>query len=470
MKRVFLEVVSLMIVFLLLLSGCNSAQPTATPSKGNSDAAPTSAVDPQALSATETAFAGRIRPTRSQTTATSTGEADKQGTPAARATPGGNPASGSTAAATPTGGAATAKTQPAGATPAATQAAVKPSATPTVGSQPVTISTLGAIPVPDKKQALAFASNGSVSSVSDYLNDGVSVAYQLNASAKQLIYLAVYGRTNIQVYDPKMAPVTANRMMPGYLSLVTADSGLYTIVMSGLGNVTLSVYVPPSGSNLASAAPIPASAQAVKLPVQPLSISFYNKLEPTEAAAYTFPGQAGQTLTLLVSGNLTATLILPDGNTAAAEIDTVAKLWTFKLPETGSYQLVVLGVGVVNVTAKVTPAPAGTALAEPAAGGNAPILIAPDSSSISFSTYLVDNKPQTYVLHLPAKQVLYIDLTGSGAVSVAGPGNTPIAVNHAAITTRWSADISQEGDYLITISGSGPSTLTLSLPTRGISQ
>jgi hypothetical protein len=450
MKRIVIHVMSLMIVFMLLLSGCSTAQPTNTPNIVDQAATPTPAVDQKALSATETAFAGRIRPTRSQTTATPTGESAKQGTPA-----GG----------TPTAGAISAKPNPAGGSATATRTAVQPSATPTMLVPPSIISTLGAIPVPDKRQVLKFAPNGNVVSVVDYLNDGVPVAYQLNATANQLIYLAVYGRTNIQIYDPKMAPVTYNLVMPGYLRLVAADSGVYTIVMSGLGNSILSVYLPDSGGNLASAAPVPAKPQAVNLPVQPLSVSFYNKL--TEPAAYTFPGQAGQTLTLLVSGNLTTALIMPDGNSADAEIDTVAKLWVFTLPETGSYTLVFLGDGVVNVTAKITPPVSGTQLAAPQAGSNIPIMFAPSSSLISFSTYLVPEKNQSYVVHLPAKQAFFVDLTGNASVTkIVGPGNTPVVVNHADITKHWSIDIAQEGDYIITISGKGPSLLKFSLPTK----
>jgi hypothetical protein len=331
----------------------------------------------------------------------------------------------------------------------------------------VVISTLGAIPVPEKRQVLKFAPNGSVYSIAEYLNDGVPVAYQVTANANQVIYLAVYGRTNIQVYNPKMAPVTNNMVMPGYLNLVAAESGIYTIVLSGLENVTLSVYLPPAAGNLANMAPIPAKPQAVQLPVQPLSVSFYNKLDPAEPAAYTFAGQAGQMLSLQVSGSLTATLIMPDGNSADADIDTVAKLWVFTLPETGTYTLVFLGAGVVNVTAKITPPVTGTALAAPQPGGTAPILFAPDSSSISFFTYLVPEKAQSYVVHLPAKQAFFVDLTGDATVTqIVGPGNTPVATNHAEITKHWSADIAQDGDYVITITGKGPSNLKFKLPAK----
>jgi hypothetical protein len=456
MKRFAFQAVSLVIVFVFLLSGCNTAQLTGAPANGNQAATPTSAVDQQALSATETAFAGRIRPSRPQTTGTPTTEAAKPG----------GPSGGSTAAGTPTAAGPAAKPTTAGATTVATST-IQPSATPTVAARPVIISTLGAIPVPEKRQALKFAPNGSVYSIAEYLNDGVSVAYQVTANANQVIYLAVYGRTNIQVYNPKMAPVTNNLVMPGYLNLVAADSGIYTIVLSGLGNVTMSVYLPPAASNLASAAPIPATPQAVKLPVQPLSVSFYNKLDPAEPAAYTFDGQAGQTLSLLVTGNLTATLIMPDGNSADADIDTVEKLWVFTLPETGPYTLVFLGVGVVNVTAKITPPIAGTPLAAPQPGGNIPILFSPESSSISFFTYLVPEKTQSYVVHLPGKQAFFVDLTGNAVVTkIVGPGNTPVVVNYSEIIKHWSADIPQDGDYVITITGKGPSNLKFTLPTK----
>ena len=76
------------------------------------------------------------------------------------------------------------------------------------------------------------------------------------------------------------------------------------------------------------------------------------------------------------------------------------------------------------------------------------------------------NKPQTYVLRLPAKQVLFVDSTGSAqqVTQITGPDKQPLLLNHAPFTQRWSANIAAAGEYTVTLSGSGLSILTFSVP------
>jgi len=345
--------------------------------------------------------------------------------------------------------------------------------TPTVASptQPAStatraISTAGSLPIPEKRQPLVFAANASFSVVTASLAENQPVAYQFTAAAGQVAYLAVAGATNLQVFGPNQAPVSKNVTMPGYLSLVLPDAGNYMLVLQGrVNNITLSLYLPPVQSNLASAAPLPEKPQAVTLPVLPYTVTFPSRLDPAAPQAYTFPAQAGQVLSLAVSGSLTATVLAPDGNSLTADTDALDTPWIFILPETGTYSLVLLGSGVVNVTARLTPAPGGTPLAASLAGGSSSILIAPGQKSVALRTYFTPNKTQTYVLRLPAGQRLYVDVAGNALVTqITGPDQKPLTLNNAPLTQRWSANISAAGEYTLTFSGAGTSILTFSVP------
>jgi hypothetical protein len=356
---------------------------------------------------------------------------------------------------------ATAAVSPATATPKVAPATQTATAAPTRA-----ISTAGSLPIPEKRQTIVFAANATSSVVTTLLAESQPVAYQFTAPAGQIVYLAVAGSTNLQVFDPKQLPVSKNVIMPGYLSLQLAEAGTYTVVLQGRANtVTFSLYLPPANSNLASAAPLPEKPQAMDLPVLPYTVNLPSRLEVGVPQAYTFAAKAGQVLSLVVTGTLTVTVIAPDGNSLPADTDSIETPWIFTLPESGTYNLVLLGSGVVNVTSRLSAAPAGTPLAAPQAGSSTPILIAPGQTSISLRAYFTANKSQTYVVRLPAKQVLYVNTTGSAQVSqISGPDQKPLAVNHAESSLRWSANIAAAGEYTVTLSGSGLANLTFSVP------
>jgi len=88
-----------------------------------------------------------------------------------------------------------------------------------------------------------------------------------------------------------------------------------------------------------------------------------------------------------------------------------------------------------------------------------------ENQPVALRTYFSPNKPQTYVLRLPAGQVLYVDATGNAQVTqITGPDQKPLTLNNAPMTQRWSANISAAGEYTLTLSGAGPSILTFSVP------
>jgi hypothetical protein len=423
MKRGIQIFVSVIIMGMLFLAGCTNGQPTPVISGSNSNPTATQTVNPASPSeqgATNTPT--RVRPTRAAATETST----------------------------------------------ATKPAATPTAMPETPTPPVfptaTISALGQMALPAKFTAITFPDNATTSAIDVNLVIHQPVAYQLQAKAGQVLNIAVNGETNLQVFGPNKNALSNIIVMPGYFSLVLPDSGTYTIGLDGLGNTIMSVYLPAASDNLASIAPVPANVSPVKVPAMPFSVFVQSKLSPGVTAGYSFGGQAGETLFLALQYNVVPVLLAPDGNTLVPDISSFDHTWAFSLPEDGTYSLVLLGTSYASVQIKVTGLPsAGAAAAAPS--GSTRIVIPVGAKSVTFNTYFDPSKPQTYVINTGNGLSMTLSITGSVAISkMTGPGSTTVVPVHSMFASDWSASLAQAGDYTVVLTGSGPSTLTFSIP------
>jgi hypothetical protein len=423
MKRGIQIFVSVIVMGMLFLAGCTTGQPPAivsSPTSSPTAIQSANAVSPSGQGATSTTT--RVRPTRAAAT----------GTPTATKSP---------------------------ATPTAMPETPTPPVFPTA-----TISALGQMALPDKFTAMNFPDNATTSAINVNLVVHQPVAYQLQAKAGQVLNIAVNGETNLQVFGPNKNALSNIIVMPGYFSLVLPDTGTYTIGLDGLGNTIMSVYLPTASDNLASAAPLPAKVSAVKVPAMPFSVFVESKLAPGVTAGYSFGGQAGETLTLALQYNVVPVLLAPDGNTLIPDISSFDHTWLFSLPEDGTYNLVLLGTTYAIVQIKVTALPtAGAAAAAPS--GSTRIVIPVGAKSLTFNTYFDPSKPKTYIINTGNGLSMTISISGSVAISkMTGPDNTVVVPGHSMFASDWSASLTKGGDYTLVFTGSGPSTLTFSIP------
>ncbi len=445
MKRGFLFFGSIVMICMLILTACNTAKPAAA--IPNTDGT---------QSATATATAGFTR-----------GGGQNNGTSA----PGGTGNTGGTGgngnAQQPRAARATATSTPTVALPSAMPTSLPPSATPAVFPTSA-VGASGQMTLPGQAEQLSFQPNATSITVTANLNTHVIKAYQFQGKAGQILYIGVNGKSNLQVFAPSKAAISNMMVMPGYLSLALSETGAYTIGLDGLGNTVMSVYLPGANANLASAAPVPDKVQPVVLPQMPFTVSVDTKIDPSAPAGYSFQGQAGQTLSLLIyQGNTVPVVIGPDGNTLEPDIDMFTGLWQFSIPESGTHTLVLYGSGLVIVTLKTTSLPSGTPAANPPAGSGARIAIPAGQTSLTFSTYFDATKPQSYVLNVPNGLQLSMEISGNAQISqISGPGNTNLVLNHSQYSSVWSALVSQPGDYTIVLAGSGFAQLTFTVPSN----
>ncbi len=350
----------------------------------------------------------------------------------------------------------------------ATATAVVPTATATPPTQPTpTIGAEGKMAIPEQRQTIKFSAGSSSAAVVLTLPDQTPAAYQFDATAGQNLYLTVAGTANIQVFSPSMAALTPSLVMPGMVTIQLPDSGTYILVLQGLRKITFNVYLTAAASNPASGALVSDKFQTATIPVMPYSYTFDTRLDPSAPAGYTFDGQAGQKLSLTLTGDVAPVVIAPDGNTLVPEPDLFSGKWSFSLVETGKYSLVLAGNGVVAVRSQLTAASTAS-LPDVQPGSGVRIAIPESDTAVSLTTSFVSGKAQTFVLNAPANHQMIITITGNaGVVQITGPDQKPVSPVHSQIVPTWSVTLSQGGDYTIVVAGNGPSELTFSIPSAG---
>ncbi len=255
--------------------------------------------------------------------------------------------------------------------------------------------------------------------------------------------------------------------MPGMVTIQLPDSGTYILVLQGLRKITFNVYLTAAASNPASGALVSDQFQARTIPVMPYSYTFDTRLDPSAPAGYTFDGQAGQKLSLTLTGDVAPVVIAPDGNTLVPAPDLFSGKWSFSLVETGKYSLVLAGNGVVAVWSQLTAASTAS-LPAVQPGSGVRIAIPESDTAVSLSTSFVSGKTQTFVLNAPANHQMIITVTGNaGVVQFTGPDQKLVSLVHSQIVPTWSVSLSQGGDYTIVVAGNGPSEMTFSIPSAG---
>lgn len=460
MKRGLSWMMSVFVVAVLLLVGCNSVQPAASTA--------TTVLNTATSSAAAMPGGGR-RTFAANETPGQGGRPDGTRQPG-QGGPGGQGAVGQEGTPSQPRGTRVSPTVAVTATPTTVATAVAAAKTATPTTVPynkivtVTPGMAGRLPVPEKRTTITFPQSVNFYSVTAALAGDSSAAYQFTAVSGQTLHVVVADtrNVNVQVFGPSLNPLSQKVTMPGRLNVLLTESGTHYVVMNGLGDATLSLYLAGPNDSPATGAPLPGSIQTVELPVMPYSVSFPTKLDPAVAHGYAFNAQGGQALTLDLTGSLTITLIAPDGNTLIPDIDAFDHQWHFYLPESGQYRMIFLGTGAVSVTVRIT-APTGVTL--PAAQlGNAPLVLTKANPSLVFSTSFVSNQTQTYSIRLESGQSFSVNATGNaGVVKFSNAGNTAPEMTHTDWSDRWSTVIQQAGDYTVVLGGVGPSVVTFTI-------
>ena len=284
---------------------------------------------------------------------------------------------------------------------------------------------------------------------------GVPQDYVLTILAGQTLYIIKNGSAKTQVIDPLGNALTGMSAQPGPYGVAISQTGDYTVVLSGNGMTTVSLYVPPFGAPNVPAAPTNSIAVPIQFAPGSAGTSFAANLVQGFPLVYSLQIFAQQQVYLVTDGNVTVALIDPQGNALTAIAPTRGK-WNYAVTQSDAYTLVLLGDGQTNVSISIPPMEA-TPTVTPAR-----ISFAPGAASYSFVANLATGAPQQYALRVLAGQTMYVTMNPAGAVSAFDPqGN---AVAPVTMAGQWAFPISQTGDYTIQLAGSGSVLTTVYVP------
>lgn len=333
----------------------------------------------------------------------------------------------------------------------------------------------GEIPLPPERQSIQFPLGATSFTVNFNLQEGQVQAYQLEALAGQRMFITTNGNVRLQVYDPNGNRITGVQNAANPIQVPLFQSGNYGIALQGEGLGSLSVYIPPLTGNQTRPVPAPGLLQTIRFQTGESSTSFRVNAVGGTPIAYTLNALAGQQMMVITNGGATFALLAPDQSPVPSDA-APANQWSFSLPQSGDYTLILQGSGPVDVTIRIPPlsAPAPTATSQVPVTGN-PIPIPANITRVSFSrgnasavvnANLNAGTPQAFVLEILAGQTLFISTTGQVDVTIYGPGNQVLSNGHSDTPNRWSAFAGQTGDYIFVISGSSASRIEFYIPPR----
>ncbi|MCD6290018.1 MAG: hypothetical protein J7M34_05890 [Anaerolineae bacterium] len=102
--------------------------------------------------------------------------------------------------------------------------------------------------VPAERERIQFAPGNASAEFAVTLTSGVPKAYVLRVMAGQQLYVSALGEHDVvvSVFGPGDVPIPVERMgRPGLWRADIPQTGDYTIVLLGEGDVSVTVYVPP---------------------------------------------------------------------------------------------------------------------------------------------------------------------------------------------------------------------------------
>ena len=313
-------------------------------------------------------------------------------------------------------------------------------------------------PNPAAATRINFAPGATSAAWRVELSPGMPKTFVFGALANQQASIFASGNLTVALYDPQgraLAPLYG-AATPWSYRLPTNGDYLFWLYGGGAYNVTLEIV----GQTYPS--PAPPTTKRIAFAPGATSASWSVYLNPGVAQSFIFGARGGQHAALLTNGAL-SDFILYDPRGIPLQALASAPGWQYILTRNGDYILTLYGSGQINLTLSIDavnpPVPPGPVTRKR-------ISFRPGNASATFSTQLVSGQAQDYVLRVMAGQTIFVSASGNANVAMFGPGDAPLPTYYDAAYGRWQAPAAQTGDYVIRLSGSGPSTVTVYIPPR----
>ncbi len=191
------------------------------------------------------------------------------------------------------------------------------------------------------------------------LNPDVPQTFEFPGHAGQLLFVNKTGELRIQIYAPDLHALTTPNSQIGPWELTLPQDGVYRMAVAGQGQGEISIYMPVPLQiwiPVNTTAPIDTSPTRVAYDKGTNHATASAVLKEGRQAGFTLYGQAGEHIAIRVQGQATiAVLDQEDANVAPKSMAMVNASvlttdWSYDLPTTGNYMIVLLGTGLNQLT------------------------------------------------------------------------------------------------------------------------
>jgi hypothetical protein len=269
------------------------------------------------------------------------------------------------------------------------------------------------------------------------------------------------GRT-VDISVNLTAPGTAG-VVKGNWTLRNAAGKTFGITNSSDKTFWLQIVV--SGSAPAASAPT-----RINFPVGGTAVTVQATLTQGKDRRYVLKMLAGQNMTVQSSGDMTLSVLGPDGKPLTGVTQgTDMRQWNVPIAKAGDYTLVLGGQGQMSVTVKAPPAGAATpaATSAPATTSAERLTFAAGATTVARELDLTSG-PKSYVLSAVVNQQMRVIFTQPGVtLTVTDPqGNAldPLSVDPTA-GSQYRLPLT--GDYTLALDGKGQTKMAIAIPPAG---
>ena len=223
----------------------------------------------------------------------------------------------------------------------------------TPGQQPA-----GAITPPSKTTPINLPSGNASTTFSASLLAQQPQGYLLKLQKGQQLYITASGDASVGVLDTSGSALAIDHPANSEIwSLAIPQTGSYTVVISGNGNTTVTVFSPPlSSAPAAQPVPAPYKLTNINIPKGDQGIALSVILQSNRALGYIVQVAKGEQLNVSVTNGINVGILGPDGTVENANHSSGSELWSLSAPSTGSYTVVLFGSGSTTLTIAILPA------------------------------------------------------------------------------------------------------------------
>ncbi len=300
---------------------------------------------------------------------------------------------------------------------------------------------------PATVERVRFAPNSTAYAFTADLILGQPQGYVLNISAGQTLFVTASDGTRVSLMGPNGTAVPVAGWVGDVWQFAIPANGDYTVILSGVGKVSVIFNIPPLSSG--APIPMPTSVQRISFARGGTSAEINMSLSPADPQGYVLGVSAGQTMVLYTLGSVNFVVLDPDGGWLTP-INSATSWAEYAIPRNGDYTIVLQGSGDIYLSVTIPPlaGPTDTVITPPADVQR--VSFARGTTGASLTVPLAAGQAKGLVLRALINQQMVLTVNNA-TVYVLDPQNRLMAPVSWGSMGQVAYRLPETGDYIIVL-------------------